>query len=191
MTTSLIINGQLHSPAFIFVHCPHKFTDVDLLSRFGLHNYERTESVPQFERYAILADAGTWTLLADDWHYTIWQMPTTGPIINDLASTHDVFACSVGDIDRSFDFAYYRNAALVRAYVVSDPFCRGRKVVRNIGEPFPAESEVFKSASEGLSIVLQLAESIGIQTPYEEADLRIYVAPADESRASQSRNPND
>ena len=131
MTTSLIIHGQLHSPAFIFVRRPHEFADADLLTRFGLHNYERTESVPQFERYAILADAGTWTLLADDWHYTIWHMPTTGPTIEDLASTHDVFACSVGDIDRSFDFVYYRNAALVREYVVSDPFCRGRKVIQN------------------------------------------------------------
>ena len=122
MTTSLIINGQLHSPYFIFVRRPHEFADADLLTRFRLHNYERTESVAQLDRYAIVADAGTWTLLADDWHYTLWHMPTTGQTIEDLAATHDVFACSIGDIDQSFDFVYYRNAALVRKYVVSDPY---------------------------------------------------------------------
>ena len=62
--------------------------------------------------------------------------------------------------------------------------CRSRKVVNNIGEPLPAESDVFKSANDELSIVLRLAESIGIKTEYEEADLRIYVAPPDESHGN-------
>jgi hypothetical protein len=177
MPTSLIIQGQLHSPYFIFVRRPHEFADADLLTRFGLHNYERTKSVAQLGRYAILADAGTWTLLADDWHYTLWHMPTTGSTIEDLAATHDVFACSVGDIDRSFDFVYYRNAALVRKYAVSDPHMKGRKMVNNIGEPLPAETEVVTGEYDEISIVLRLAESIGIKTEYQEAELRIYVAP--------------
>ena len=45
-------------------------------------------------------------MVADDWHYTLWHMPSTRPALQALGRGCDVFACSVGDCDRSFDFAY-------------------------------------------------------------------------------------
>src|SRR5262249_22754369 len=46
MTNPFLIPGILHSPYFIFVRCAGKYSDVDLLHRFGLPKYTRTRKVP-------------------------------------------------------------------------------------------------------------------------------------------------
>jgi hypothetical protein len=90
--------------------------------------------------------------------------------------SHDVFACSVGDCDRSFDFVYYRGSRLVRKYVVADPDFRGGVVVEDVGRPLPGEWAAFRQAGE-LSIVLGIAASLGIKTDYTERDVRVYAQP--------------
>lgn len=166
-------DGKLYAPYYIFLRCAGEYADWDLLERFGLGGYKRVKSAPRMLRYAIIADDGTWTLLADDWFYTLWHKKTTRSTIEKLAEQHDIFACSVGDCDRSFDFVYYQDGRLVRKFVVADPNFRGGTVVENFGEPLPAEADAFKQNDE-LRIVLELAASLGIKTQYTEAQARIY-----------------
>ncbi|MCP4359372.1 MAG: hypothetical protein GY796_15265 [Chloroflexi bacterium] len=116
-------------------------------------------------------------LLADNWYYSLWHNPSTRPTIEQLAASFDVFACSVGDCDDSFDFVYYQNAQLVRKYVVTDPHFRGGSVTEDVGKPFPAESDILANTSNQLTMVLKLASSLGIKTDYKDHDLRIYVPP--------------
>lgn len=174
MASSLFVHGELHTPYYIFVRCCGTRSHGHLLRRLGLSDYRRVLEPPRFGPYAILADAGDWTLIADDWLYTLWHRPTTRPAIAALAEHHDVFACSVGDCDRSFDFVYYRNSRLVREYVVDDPHFRGGEVVENFGEPLPGEADSFQNTGE-LAIVLGIAASLGIKTHYAEQDIRIYA----------------
>ena len=176
MTTSLFVEGELHAPYFMFLRCAGRHSDADLLRRFELTSYRPTKSAPRLGRYAILADDGEWTMIADDWYYTLWHKQSTRPALAALAETCDVFACSVGDCDRSFDFVYYRDARLVRKYVVADPDFRGGSVVENVGEPLPDESAAFGQTDE-VRIVLCVAASLGIKTDYSERDIRVYAAP--------------
>jgi hypothetical protein len=174
--SSLIFHGELHAPYFIFLRCPDRYSGAELLRRFGLSDYRPCEGVPGLGRYAILADDGRWTLIADDWYYTLWHMRSTRPTLAALGKECDVFACSVGDCDRSFDFVYYRDSRLVRKYVVEDPHFQGGVVVEDIGEPLPGEAAAFAHSDE-LKIVLDIAASLDIKTEYTEQDLRLYAEP--------------
>ena len=53
-------------------------------------------------------------MLADDWHYTLWHMESTRLAIEAIAKFHEIFACSEGDCDRSFDYVYYQDGRLMR-----------------------------------------------------------------------------
>src|SRR5688572_20432498 len=96
MADQLLFEGRLHSPFFVFLRRPHPYSDGDVLKVFGIGSYRRAANVPSRGPYAILADAGDWLMLADDWCYTLWHMPTTRPAIESLAKTHEVFYCSEG-----------------------------------------------------------------------------------------------
>jgi hypothetical protein len=172
---SIFVHGALHTPYFIFLRCGGNYSDRELLNQFGLNTYRPTKAPQRFMDYAILANDGEWTLIADDWHYTLWHMPSTRPTLATLGQTFDVFACSVGDSDRSYDFVYYRGSQLVRKFVVADPDYRGGVVVEKFGEPLPGESAAFKKDGE-LEIVLGIAASLGIKTDYTERDCRVYVS---------------
>jgi hypothetical protein len=172
---TLFITGELYTPYYIFLRCAGRYPDRDLLHAFGLGAYQpTTATVTRVGRYTILANDGQWTVIADDWRYTLWHMPSTRLAIAALAESCDVFACSVGDSDHSFDFAYYRESRLVRNYVVSDPDFRSRIVTENIGEPLPGESNAFEE-SDALAIVLGVAASLGIKTRYTEQECRVYA----------------
>jgi hypothetical protein len=171
---SLFVAGRLHAPYFIFVRGEGQYSDADLLRLLGLSAYRPTRTPPRRRRYAILADDGPWTMIADDWHYTLWHMPSTRPALQELGRSCDVFAASVGDCDHSFDFVFYRGGHLVRRYVVADPDFRGGSVVEDTGTPLPGESAAFREEDE-LRIVLGVAASLGIRTDYEVRDIRVYA----------------
>jgi hypothetical protein len=183
MTESLFIRGRLHAPYFIFVRGEGRYSDADLLRLFGLSAYRPTKARRRGGHHAILADDATWTMVADDWCYTLWHMPSTRPALQALGQSCDVFACSVGDCDHSFDFVYYRGGRLVRRYVVEDPDFRGGRVVENMGEPLPGEAAAFGGSDE-LGIVLGVATSLGIRTDYAEGDVRVYAPLAEPSAAA-------
>lgn len=172
--SDLFVHGELHSPYFIFLRCAGRHSDAELLHRFGLSRFRRTNAGPRFSSYVILADDGQWTLIADDWHYTLWHMPSTRPTLAALGEACDVFACSVGDCDLSFDFVYYHDSRLARRYVVEDPHFQGGAVVEDFGKPLPGESTAFKQ-SDHLKICLGIAASLGIKTDYTEGDIRVYA----------------
>ena len=173
MTPMRFYNNHLSAPQFIFVRCAEKCDDFDLLQAFGLSTYRRAKWLWCLERYAVLADDGQWMMVADDWRYTLWHMSSTRPAIENLGRNYEVFACTIGDCDHSFDFVYYSGGRLIRRYMVADPDFRGGKVVENFGEPLPGELVAFREADE-LDIVLKVAASLGIRVNYTKRDIRVY-----------------
>ena len=75
----------------------------------------------------------------DDWLYTLWFDKEVKVKIENLSKEFDIFCCSVGDTDNSFDFVFYQNGIKKREYVVEDPFFNGGNVVKNLGEVFEIE----------------------------------------------------
>ena len=178
MSSGQATASELHVPYYIFLKCAGRYADADLLRRFGLANYCRVPaaSAQQLRQHAILADDGPWTLLADDWYYTLWHLPTTRPLLEELAQECDVFAGSIGDCDHSFDFVHYRGGRLVRKYVVTDPHFRGRVLVQNVGYPLPGEADALRHQDEA-QVVQAIASNLGIRTRYALHELRYYAPP--------------
>jgi hypothetical protein len=165
-------NGQLLSPYLIYIRRPHDYSDVDLRSLFHLGHYRLTSTVDMLAKHVIIADAGEWSLIADDSLYTLWHMASTRRAIETLGTRHDVFACAVGDSDRSFDFIYFRDGRLARKYVVASPHYSDQVVVENVGRRLPRESALLhKVQHENIDT---LAALLGLRTEFKREELRIY-----------------
>lgn len=171
-----LINGTLHSPFFIFVRCAGQYDDLDLLGQLGLNGYSRAVKVPGRDDKScvyITSDA-QWMHIGDNYFYALWHMPELKQQIKDLATKHDIFTCSVGDCDDSFNFAYYRDGQLVRKYVVSDPHWNGGEVTEDFGPPLPGEEEAMQQ-KDPLETILSIARSVGIDTRHTPEAVRIYT----------------
>ncbi len=174
MSRPLLADGRLNSPYLIAVRADGSISDATLLQLFGLLDYERVAPARELHRHAILADGGGWTVLADDWYYTLWQRPTTRPTIASLGASWDVFAGSAGNNDRSFDFVHYSDGRLMRRYVV--PHYLGGAEEADEGDPLPGKAEALRAADEWQR-VLGVARAVGVPTVYNERDVRVYAPP--------------
>ena len=160
------------------MRCAGEYSDADLLAKFCIRDYKRTSEPPKFGPHATFFDSGDWVLLADDWYYTLWHMPTTRQTIEQLSQCTDIYACSVGDCDHSFDFIYYKAGKLVRKYVVSDPDFKNSNIVENYGQQLPGEPEALK-LDDQLETVLAISDAMGINGPKPGDELRFYARPND------------
>lgn len=188
MTDQLLYDGRLHSPFFIFIRQPHGYSDVEILARFKLDSYQRSTEYSSRGRRAIMSDAGDWTMLADDWYYTLWHMKTTRPAIEAIAEYHELYACTEGDCDRSFDYLHYRKGRIVRKYVVSSPSFSNRVVVEDFGTPLPGEAALLKNG--GYNIGIELAGTLGIKNRFTDDDLRLYAPPRDTVSQKDDAKPS-
>jgi len=169
--------GSLHAPFFIFIKCAGAYSDADLLRRFGLSGYQRVSAPPDSGPYVCLTEDGQWMHIADDWSYTLWHRPSTWETLAETAKNHDVFACSTGDCDYSWQFVYYRHGRLLRKYVVDDPHYRkGGIVVEDFGIPLEAEESATQLSDES-EIVLTIAASLGIDVNHRAKEIRVCAPP--------------
>jgi len=116
-------------------------------------------------------------MISDDGWYTLWHMRTTRRAIRKLARLHDIFSCTKGDCDRSFDYTYYRDGKLLREYVVHSPEFSDRKVSVDRGPMLLGEKDILDK--DGSNIGIDVAASLGIRTTFEADDLRIFVPACD------------
>jgi hypothetical protein len=170
-----IFDGHLHAPFFIYFRREPLLSDKQILAHFGLHAYHSTAKLPPSSTYAVITDAGDWTLLADDWLYQLWHMPSTRNAIKLLAKTRDVFAWSIGDCDQSFEYTIYRNGELVRQYIVDSPHFDDQVVRIDFGDRLPFESELHDLPIE--QKMDRFCSDIGINTIVQRDGLRLYYKP--------------
>ena len=179
MAPILTARNRLHAPYFIFIRdCT--ISDRELLKTFGLSTYHRCTSANNFGRYTVLAKHQRWTSIADDWHYTLWNMQSTRTVIQALAQTFDIYTCSVGDSDQSFDFVIYQNGQISRKYAYETlyPAYLSGEVTDMIGSPLPCETELLK-LENAMDIVFGIGEYLGIPMEWTESQLRLYAHPVE------------
>jgi hypothetical protein len=185
-----IIHGELHAPYFVFIRSGQQYPDAEMLNRFHLSGYERNDPPARATRYVLLADLGEWTLIADDWFYTLWHLSGTRDVIAELGSRFELFACSVGDSDDSYDFVYYRGGELLRKHVVIDPRYDGGVIQESFGAPLSGEGPAgtLPKLQDYLPYVLGIARRLGIRPPESDQQLRRYVpGPQSDDRPKPGR----
>ena len=178
--TMFLSNGHLHAPYFIFLKCAEKVSDSDLLAAFGINDHQQISTPPLEGPHATFCTCGDWTLIADDWYYSLWHSETTRPAINSLAERADIFAYSFGECDNSFDFVYYLDGELVRKFVVLDPDFKSSIVKEDFGDPLPGEIDALTLNGELLPFngelerLMKISDSLGIPRPKPTDKLRLY-----------------
>src|SRR5262249_31147792 len=115
--------------------------------------------------------------IADDWRYGLWHKQSR--ILDSLRQgipDATIFACSVGEIDYSFDFSYYTAGELCRKFVVEDLQIdkRRRTVVENLGDPLPSEKPLSEIGEEQ-EYVLSLASGCGVKIDHRAQSIRCYA----------------
>ncbi|GAB5532510.1 MAG: hypothetical protein Roseis3KO_42870 [Roseivirga sp.] len=110
----------------------------------------------------------------DDPMYSLWFDKEIRDRLKALSQEFDIFSCSVGDIDASYDFRYYQKGKITREFVVEDPKMNGGKIVTDSGSPLPGEKVIKK---DQLEKVLHIARSLGITVKHNLSDIRCYERP--------------
>jgi hypothetical protein len=174
-----IHKGRLSSPYFIFLRGLGKFTDADVLKLLGLdHFVAHPFSTDLNKPHIYLTEDDSWIHIADDWFYSLWNR--SGYQLLDAVHRRipevPIFACSVGDADHSFYFAYYLSGQLIRRYVVEDR-CYDkprRNVVEDFGQPLALE-KVLSDIGDEQDYVLSLAVGVGVKINHDLSSVRCYA----------------
>jgi hypothetical protein len=174
MSQPFLRHHSLYSPYFIFVQAVGVYSDIVLLHQLGISSVVRDFTPAQLTRSVFVTEDQKWLHVADDWSYTLWYTTSVRAAIANLAMRHDIFACSIGDIDHSFDFTYYHDARLARHYCVEATSYEQRSVVTDVGKPLPYEVEAMQAGDE-FDIVLTIAQALGINTRHDLQAIRTYT----------------
>lgn len=180
----LIKNNSFFAPYYIFIKEGHKLKEKELFERLELLDYnlilDKWKSDAKIlldlkKRYLFLTQVENWTHLMDDWMYTLWHDTNFKDNVTKLSEHFDIFCCSVGDVDDSFDFKYFENGKLKREYIVEDPKFRGGEVTKNFGIPFIGEEIALNKKKEPLDKVLSIAQLVGINTKHQLGKIKCYA----------------
>lgn len=177
----LLIDGRIHSGYFTFIRSAVQYSDDEILIKLGLFGYKFVTEERAGFTYVHIAEDKEWIHIADDDQYTLWNDESVRARVAEIGLEHEVFTCSVGDIDMSFDLAHFRDGELKRRFVVRDQDCmgvrrrhhQGCEVAEDVGEQLPHEQEAMRSA-DPLDVVISLAESLGIDTDHKASSIRSY-----------------
>ena len=174
--------GGVSSGHMIFVRS-RTYTDEELLRCLGVTDYQRVDDpVNEYPKHWVcITNDSQWTQVLDDHNDQLLYRKTTQPGIEELAKHHDVFAGFVGDVDRSYEFVYYRGGDIARKVVVESPTYSDRVTTESIGDPLPGETIVTRDTGKHneTNIILSLAASLGINVTHKRENIRVYQLPAD------------
>jgi hypothetical protein len=183
-----ITGGHINAPYFIFIDGGTIYGDEEVMALLGIEGFSPSAHLEFPNHFLHITDDGRWLHIADDWLYTQWHSKTIRDRIAKLASKHDIFTCSVGDADYSFDFDFYQGGILVRRYVVEDPNYNGGSVTEDFGEPLPGEAAAFEHADLAMR-VLDVARSVGVSIDHRPERTRSFTKPY-ETRATLPPKPS-
>jgi hypothetical protein len=169
-----ITSGHIHAPYFIFIDGGTAYSDEQVMTLLGIEGFSPSSCLEFPNHFLHITDDGRWLHVVDDWLYTQWHSKTIRDRIAKLASKHDIFTCSVGDADYSFDFDFYRYGSLVRRYVVEDPNYNGGSVTKDFGDPLPGEAAAFENP-DLVSRVLDVARSVGVDIDHRPEHIRSFT----------------
>lgn len=135
-------DGTLLSGHYVFIE-RKPVSDRELLAQIGLvHDLEPGTEAPYGMPDVYLAHDGKWAHVMDGLHYMLWNSRRFSQRLQSIVGEHDVFRCTFGDCDESYDYSYYRAGRLVRAVDVGSPNYDDLEIRRDFGERLPEERAI-------------------------------------------------
>ncbi len=182
----VITNEKIVAPYFIFIKGINEKNDAEVLELLELGegkllNPDVTIDIKQVdeESSAYLFRNENWIHIIDSWYYSLWHSQMLSDRIEELGKKLEIFTCSFGDVDESFDFRYFKGGKKVREYIVDSPNWNNQVVRVDFGEPLQAELIILNkrdevSKDDEIRNILQIAESLGIQLPKSAEGIKCY-----------------
>lgn len=170
-----ITYGLPHAPYFIFLKGLTDKTDTEILELFDLGDHIETAIRNDLsdEHCIYMSRDDSWVHLMDNYFYTHWHSKKFSMKVEELGKTYELFSCSAGDCDLSFDFKYYKNGVKIREYIVESPNYDNEILKVNFGEPLLGEREALQRVDH-LERVIHIASSLGIELPTELKQIKCY-----------------
>ena len=144
---------------------------------FGLQDYQKMSPPLHFiGQHVVFANDAEWTHIADDYRYTLWHNPQTVEAIEELSKCYDVFRCSTGDIDESFEFEYSQNGNLVRKLVFEHDVVKNTQIViADIGTKLAGEHETLNAMKVSAEKMFPaITQALGIARVKDPLQTRFY-----------------
>ncbi len=171
--------GYLHTPNMIFIRSYNVIPDEDFIKLLGLPNYKKAPPpLPSDGSHIVFGNDDEWTHIADDFNYTLWwDDPKTNKAVASLSKTFDVFRCSNGDIDESFEFEYFKDGSLARKMIFDhDIFKKEENILVNIGNKLASEPlELSGLKAEANDMFPSITKALGIKKITDPTLLRFYL----------------
>ena len=170
-----INNGIVFSPFYVFIKGVNKLTDIEILDFFRIQNAEivKNGDVKNKTTSLFITEDSNWIHIMDFWDYCLYHNENENKRIIKLAEKFDIYTCSVGDSDHSFDFKYFKNGQLFREYIVEDPEYKGGQLTKDYGTKLMNEENALLLEDE-LDKVLEIANGIGIRFAHTKEKIRHY-----------------
>ncbi|MFT5618169.1 MAG: hypothetical protein ACI85I_001400 [Arenicella sp.] len=174
------IDEKPFAPYFIFIKGINEMNDKDVLELLDLGKgnlVETTEAEDgeylDDENCTYIYKCRNWVHIMDSWFYSLYHSQKLRSRIEELGKSYEIFTCSVGDSDRSFDFRYFKNGEKVREYIVDSPNYNDQIVRIDFGSALSSEKEALQKKDES-DTVLHIAESLGVQLPKSAEGIKCY-----------------
>ncbi|BDS11326.1 hypothetical protein [Aureispira anguillae] len=174
-----IIDSTLFSPFYIFIKASD-LSDSEVLNLLGikkfelLNKYQKHPKNWQKKRTLFITECKNWIHIMDFMDYNLWHNPQLRINLELISKKYDIFYCSTGDDDYSYDFTYLKEGILKRKLIVEYPNYKGPIIKENIGKRLLGESEKIVLKDERKE-VLSIAKAIGINLNHEESKIRQYL----------------
>jgi hypothetical protein len=162
---------HVFSPHFIFIKGITQLSNSEILKLLGIKLIDEItiEQYSDSEDEILITRIGEWVHVIDNWYYKLWASENVCNKIKQLGNDYELFECSTGDSDESFEFQHYKNGNLVREY--KDEDYRGG-ITTNFGDKLPNEDDILKEGNI-LLLVMKLAQSIGVEMPPKIEELQV------------------
>lgn len=156
---------------FIFIKDNNELSPSQIIEALNIHTIN-----PSIEENGILEELqfirkNNWIYLIDHgWHlYVFLDYLYSG--LSRIGKKYELFFCTAGDVDTSYDFKYYNNKELVRDFSFQfENHSDGEgKIVSDYGTPFLVEEEL-DNINEPFDKIFALMKSFSFDLEIEDID---------------------
>ena len=174
-----IIDGQLWSPFYIMVKDYGGLKFNELFQQLNIDRYSHQIKENKLEIGSESLDVlfairrGNWVQIMDNWGYKLWHDKQIRKDVEQLSKSYEIFQFSIGDIDYSYDFAYYKNGVLKRKFAIEADHPSEEIIKENFGSSLKGESET-KKYREPFDKIRPITNSIGIPFEHDLNEIEVF-----------------
>jgi len=175
-----LTNGILDSPFYIFIKSAINLTDEEILKSLGLEEFTEMEKTKIQNGYIegmdilYITRVGEWLHIIDGCSY-LWIDKQIRKNLEILGKSFEVIYSSIGDVDMSFEFVYYKDGKLRRKYILEDPnYSKYQLIIKeNFGIPLDGEQDSLDN-EDNWGKMINLVKSIGIPLNHKKEEIKCY-----------------